>query len=534
MKPSADFRDFVIWEREASDTIDFKKIYVDMAGDLKAGLMLSQMVYWRLPRKNRSEEDSRLTIERDGRKWLAKSDKDWWGEIRLTDKEARSARMVLEQRGLVEFKVWKFAGVPTVHSSINEDRFMALWSLMLDTPLEERQAGRIEAKAKREKYRNPGTKPRSGNWRKNQPPEAPAAAEAGEDGDGPAEGAPARNYEKGNLEIAKSVISELPKGQNGNYPEGNMQIAERANSYTETPAEIPPESPSEIPPENPFIHPKGGSEEPTPGMDEREGSGETHEGTPGQAAPEGGEDLPLTGNGGAQVKGTKLNRAADTEDLPAAAAAAPTGGSAILALQPIPMAELLARPERDPFGQRERNKVLRALMSATAASRDDHLRTQLGVITPSGLSRQLCRRLTDQELELARDAAQQDKGLVKGGFPSASYYALERLIGEPVPLARLTGTEPERRDETPLGRAYQVTGAGAAVQSAPPQPDADEPVNGDFQPGALWKQKKGPDTVRIEDRTPTGLKLDNGKTISMLDLSRLYQLVTPAPARVAS
>jgi hypothetical protein len=43
---------FLAWEAASRDTIDFKKIYVDMADDLVAGLLLSQVVYWFLPDRN--------------------------------------------------------------------------------------------------------------------------------------------------------------------------------------------------------------------------------------------------------------------------------------------------------------------------------------------------------------------------------------------------------------------------------------------------------------------------------------------------
>jgi len=46
-----EFNEFLSWELTTRDTIDFKKIYVDIAGDLIAGLLLSQIIYWHLPSK---------------------------------------------------------------------------------------------------------------------------------------------------------------------------------------------------------------------------------------------------------------------------------------------------------------------------------------------------------------------------------------------------------------------------------------------------------------------------------------------------
>ena len=42
-------RRFLEWERRSRDTIDVKRCYVDVAGGLVAGVLLSQVVYWFLP-----------------------------------------------------------------------------------------------------------------------------------------------------------------------------------------------------------------------------------------------------------------------------------------------------------------------------------------------------------------------------------------------------------------------------------------------------------------------------------------------------
>ena len=78
-----EWSDFLLWETASRDTIDFKTIYVDMAGDLIAGLMLSQIIYWYLPAKDGS---SKLRICRDNYYWIAKGREDWWDEIRISKK----------------------------------------------------------------------------------------------------------------------------------------------------------------------------------------------------------------------------------------------------------------------------------------------------------------------------------------------------------------------------------------------------------------------------------------------------------------
>lgn len=124
---SQKYRRFVAWETASRDTIDFKKIYADMAGEVLAGLLLSQIIYWHLPDKY---GNSKLRVERDGYLWLAKSAKDWWSEIRLTEYQARRALSVLEKKGLIVTEVHKFNGVPTKHIRISDD-FVDIWDNML-------------------------------------------------------------------------------------------------------------------------------------------------------------------------------------------------------------------------------------------------------------------------------------------------------------------------------------------------------------------------------------------------------------------
>lgn len=118
------FSEYLLWERSARDTIDFKRAYVDMAGDLIAGLMLSQIIYWFLPN---SKGESKIRIRRDGYDWLAKRHQDWFEECRITEWQAPRALTVLEDAGLVVTKVYKFNGAPTTHIRIDKDSFLRRW-----------------------------------------------------------------------------------------------------------------------------------------------------------------------------------------------------------------------------------------------------------------------------------------------------------------------------------------------------------------------------------------------------------------------
>jgi len=120
-----ELREFLSWEKTCRDTVDFKRIYVDMADDLIAGLMLSQLVYWCLLPDAKGK--SRLRVCRDGHKWMAKSRSAWWGEIRLTPKQADRAIKVLVNRGLVIRKNSLFDGKRTTHLRIDWNAFRDAW-----------------------------------------------------------------------------------------------------------------------------------------------------------------------------------------------------------------------------------------------------------------------------------------------------------------------------------------------------------------------------------------------------------------------
>jgi hypothetical protein len=132
-----DFEDFLRWEKMSRDIIDVKVCYIDMAGDVCAGLLLSQLLYWHLPAR---DGRSKLRVQKQGKDWLVKAAGDWWQEIRLTEKQARRALAILEERGLVETMVARFNGAPTTHIHLNRDAFCQALSRVLNTDSESRFA----------------------------------------------------------------------------------------------------------------------------------------------------------------------------------------------------------------------------------------------------------------------------------------------------------------------------------------------------------------------------------------------------------
>lgn len=119
------FDDFLLWEAKSRDTIDFKKIYVDIAGDLVAGLLLSQVIYWYLPD---SQGKSKLRVQKDDHLWIAKGREDWWEEIRITAKQFDRACKILVSKGILIKDYFMFDGFRTVHIRLDHDQFMALWN----------------------------------------------------------------------------------------------------------------------------------------------------------------------------------------------------------------------------------------------------------------------------------------------------------------------------------------------------------------------------------------------------------------------
>jgi hypothetical protein len=117
---------FFQWERASRDTIDFKKIYVDMAGgDVLAGLVLSEIVYWYLPTK---EGGSKLRVEHEGKFWIAARRYEWYERVRITPDQSDRILAILVKTGLIEKKLFQFNRDPTLHLRLVEDRFLALWN----------------------------------------------------------------------------------------------------------------------------------------------------------------------------------------------------------------------------------------------------------------------------------------------------------------------------------------------------------------------------------------------------------------------
>jgi len=124
-----DFAEFLRWEQSTRDTIDVKKMYIDMAGDLISGILLSQIVFWHLPNR---KGKSKLRVEKNGYRWLVKKREDWWDEVRITPKQFdRSIKILRDDEGIVITAIHKYNNSPTIHIRINEDEFLQRVNLKL-------------------------------------------------------------------------------------------------------------------------------------------------------------------------------------------------------------------------------------------------------------------------------------------------------------------------------------------------------------------------------------------------------------------
>ena len=107
------FNDFLRWEEADQDSINVKRMYIDIAGDLIAGILLSQIVYWHLPSKR--DGQTKLRVKKEGELWLAKGRDEWWDECRITPRQFDRALGILLEKGIVEKKRFRFGGSPTIH-----------------------------------------------------------------------------------------------------------------------------------------------------------------------------------------------------------------------------------------------------------------------------------------------------------------------------------------------------------------------------------------------------------------------------------
>jgi len=96
----------------AKEDLFISMISLRMADDINAGILLDRLRYWFTPNK---DGRSKLRVRREGHYWVAKSRKAWTEECGLSERQVDSARQKLEELGLIEVKLFRFNGAPTLH-----------------------------------------------------------------------------------------------------------------------------------------------------------------------------------------------------------------------------------------------------------------------------------------------------------------------------------------------------------------------------------------------------------------------------------
>ncbi len=125
------FKEFLSWERASRDAVDFKKVYADVAGDLIAGLLLSQIIYWNLPDK---EGKTKLRVKKGGVLCLAKTRHGWWDEIRFKPTQADKGLKILREKGIIKTEVYRFHNIPTTHIFLQQKTLIDLLTEEVNNP----------------------------------------------------------------------------------------------------------------------------------------------------------------------------------------------------------------------------------------------------------------------------------------------------------------------------------------------------------------------------------------------------------------
>lgn len=81
-------------------------------GNGNAAILLSQILYWNAPSQ---KGQCKIATQKHGKYWLAKRYEDWEPETGINEYTARNGIKRLKSQGLIETKVMKWAGNPTVH-----------------------------------------------------------------------------------------------------------------------------------------------------------------------------------------------------------------------------------------------------------------------------------------------------------------------------------------------------------------------------------------------------------------------------------
>ncbi len=84
--------------------------FIDFCGDIPTALLLSQLLYW-----------TDKTKRPDG--YIYKSYKEWKSELCISERQVKRASDKLKKEGILETKIKKANGAPTLHYRLKKNSF---------------------------------------------------------------------------------------------------------------------------------------------------------------------------------------------------------------------------------------------------------------------------------------------------------------------------------------------------------------------------------------------------------------------------
>jgi hypothetical protein len=93
-----------------NNLLTIPRIFIDFCGDIPTALLLSQLLYW-----------TDRTKRQDG--YIFKSYKDWKSELSLSERQVKRASNKLKKDGILETKLKKAYGAPTLHYRLKKQSF---------------------------------------------------------------------------------------------------------------------------------------------------------------------------------------------------------------------------------------------------------------------------------------------------------------------------------------------------------------------------------------------------------------------------
>ena len=114
MKTQQDIFDLITELHGNAGLIVIPREFIKITGDYETAALLAQLVYW----TGKSQNEG----------WVYKTYQDWEDEIGLSKYKVNRARKTLENLGILETKLKKANGIPTLHYRINMKKLAELLS----------------------------------------------------------------------------------------------------------------------------------------------------------------------------------------------------------------------------------------------------------------------------------------------------------------------------------------------------------------------------------------------------------------------